>query len=73
MSIYQTDQIIYLYMCAYVSIYTYMYIYMHVTIINENREHEFEREQGVYEHVWRENREGGNDIISKIKERNKKD
>lgn len=37
----------------------YTYAYIHVTTINEDRDHEFEREQrGLYGRLWREGREG---------------
>jgi hypothetical protein len=37
---------------------------MHVITINEKIGHEFEREQEkVYERVWKDKREGGNDAI----------
>lgn len=36
---------------------------MHVTTMNENQDHEFEREQeDVYGNVWKEKREGRNDV-----------
>lgn len=51
------------------NIHIYTYTYMQVTT-NENRGHEFEREQeGVYGRDQKVEREGRNDIILKIKER----
>lgn len=39
-------------------------MHMYVTITSEKRDHEFEREQGwVYGSIWREEKEGRNDII----------
>lgn len=45
-----------------------MYVLMYVTTINEIRGHEFEREQErVHSKVWREEREGGNNVIINLK------
>lgn len=41
---------------------------MYVTKINEIRGYEFEREpETVHSKVWREEREGGNDVIINLK------
>lgn len=41
-----------------------MYMHMYVITMNEKRGLEFEREQGrVYGRVWREAKEGQNDVI----------
>lgn len=44
--------------------HTQTYTYMQVRIIDEERGHRFEREQGeVYVKVWREEKKGQNGII----------
>lgn len=37
--------------------------HMHVTIVNERRDHKFERAKRVGGNVWRDEREGENDVI----------
>lgn len=48
----------------YSCIQEFMYMHMYVITMNEKRGLEFEREQGqVYGRVWREAKEGQNDVI----------
>lgn len=46
-------------------------MYTHWISISENKNHEYEREKGVYYSVWREEREGGDDIIIQFLKQNK--
>lgn len=54
----QTEQDVFRDMCVCV-----LYVCMHVIAINKKRSHEFDKEQGAYGKVWKEEREGGNDVI----------
>lgn len=48
---------------GYIYAYIYVYTYMHITTINVKRGYEVERDRGVYERLWREERRGRNDVI----------
>lgn len=50
---------------AFKNIYEYIHASTNMYTVNENKSiHEFKKEQwGVYEKVWKEKKEGGNDII----------
>ena len=62
-NIIQTKQVVIMYLEKSVCISMCMYTYVHVTTMV--KDHEFEKEQErTYGKVWREEREGGNDVIT---------